>query len=312
MPLGIGAGGIVGVAFETTPGTYVAPTKFFPIRSEGLAWKQSTVWRRVIRGTVDVLGGVAGNGEFTGDIDMEFLEDVHMYFAYCSRCAITKTGTTNYTYDIVGAHSGAQATPKTMSITIVRNGIVFGYTNCVVGAQEFSIDNGLLVCKYSIFGSDEAVQSSPTPTYTTTAPFGAGMYDVQIPTASTVLDADGFSLTIDDSGENQYRLRNTGRGPQFAKFGERNVSLKLERDFQNRTEYDAFKALTAQSITIVASKGANNSVTFLLPVAIKDTYEVALSGVGDLVRASVDYFGTHDASTGASYKLTVKTQENIT
>lgn len=313
MPLGIGAGGVVGIAHEVTPGTYLAPTKFFPIRSENLAWKQSTVWRRVIRGTVDPLGAVAGPGEFSGDIDMEFLEDVAPWFNYCSRATVVKSGTTpNFIYTITGAHSGAASTPRTMSITVVRNGQVFGYTNCVVGKQEYTIDNGMLVVKYSIFGSDEATQTSPTAAFTATQPFGAGTYDIEIPTGTAVLDSDNLTFSIDDSGENQYRLRSTGRGPSFAKFGERTTELKIDRDFLTRAEYDAFKALTAQSITMKATRGINNAVSFIMPSSIKDEYTVSLSGVGDLVRASTTYQGMHDSGISSGYQIVIKTQESIT
>jgi hypothetical protein len=194
----------------------------------------------------------------------------------------------------------------------VRNGAVFGYTNCVVSSQEYSIDNGLLIAKYSIMGSEEASQSLPTATWPSTVPYGAGQYSVEIPTGTAVTDSDNLTLTIDDSGENQYRLRSTGRGPVFTKFGDRTTTLKLDRDFADRTDYDAFKALTAQTITFTASKGANNSISFLIPVAIKDTYEVSLSGTADLIRASVQYQGMYDATTTAGYQITIKNQINIT
>ena len=49
MAVGIGAGGYVGIAFETTYGTYVPPTKYFPIKSENLKFMQDTYWRRVVQ-----------------------------------------------------------------------------------------------------------------------------------------------------------------------------------------------------------------------------------------------------------------------
>jgi hypothetical protein len=44
--------------------------------------------------------------------------------------------------------------------------------------------------------------------------------------------------------------------------------------------------------------------------SIKDTYEVALGGQGDLVRANVNYMGVLDTGTQRSYQLTMKTLEN--
>jgi PKD repeat protein len=307
--VGAPAGAFPTVNTATAPGTYVAPVKFFPFRSETLQYQQATVWRRPIRKSADIIGAVAGNVHTEGDIEMEALEDVVIHFLYATRNSIVKSNVgANYTY--VCTPTAAAVPIRTLSITIERNGIVFGYTGCVVGNFKFGIDEGLCTFTCGIVGLDEAVQSLPVPTFTTTVPFGAGQYDVQIPTASSVYDVDTFEWTCENNAEPQFRLKNTGRGAQFVKFGERAMGLTAERDFMDRTDYDAFKALTSQTVTIVMSKGTNNKITLLTPVSIKDTYEVGLSGEGDLVRASIAYQMTIDGS-GNSYTITVLTQENV-
>lgn len=309
MAPGIGANGILGIAHEVTPGVYVAPTKFIPITNESLKYIQDTVWRRPIRQSADVIGAVQGNSHVEGDIEMEAFEDVVPYFLYCSRTLVVKSGATNFLYTVTPTAAAIPA--RTMSITVVRNGIVFAYTGCVVSSYTFTIDNGLLKFNCSLLGRDETVQSAPTPTWPTTVPFGAGQYNVQIPTATQVFDADGFEFQVDDNAEAQFRLKDTGRSAQFVNFGERSVQITTERDFDTRTEYDAFKALTSQDITILASKGVNNSISIDMPVSIKDTYEVGLSGEGDLLRAAITYIGVANAS-GIAYTIVVKTQEVIT
>jgi hypothetical protein len=222
-----------------------------------------------------------------------------------------KSGTTpNFTYAYTPNAQGVAT--KTASFTVVRNGQVFAYTGMVCHGFTYSIDNGLLVCTYNLLGRDESTQSIPTPTFPTTQVYGAGQYDVQIPTSVSVFDCDGFEFQVQDNGEAQYRLKNTSRGAQFIKFGERAVTLSTARDFIDKTEYNAFKAMTAQSVTVVASKGTNNNMTFNLPGIIKDTYEIGLSGQGDLVRASISYMGVYDPTAAASYTVTIKSQENVT
>lgn len=312
MAPGIGASGIVGVAFETTPGTYVAPTKFIPITNESLKYVQDTVWRRPIRNALGILGAIPGNVHVEGSLVCEVLSDTILYFLYAAHTTQTKTGTGPYTYAFKA--SQAALPTKTLSITVVRNGIVFGYTGCVVSSFEISVDNGTLMLSCDILGRDEAVQSAPTATWSTNVPFGAGTYNVQIPTATQVFDADGFTFASDDSASAEYRLKNTGRGAQFVRFGENTVSLKTERDFDTRTEYDAYKALTSQTLTIVASNSAvNDQVTINMPVAVKDEYVVSgLSGQADLIRASITYNAVMDG-TGNTYTITVITlTESIT
>lgn len=312
MPPGIGASGIVGIAFETTPGTYVAPTKYCPIRNENLQANQETQWRRPIRGIVDVVGAVPGNTSFDGDIEMEALHDCVPYFIMASRNTFAKAGAGPYTYTFTPTHSAIVVTGRTLSITIVRNGIVFGYVGCTVTKQEYSLDNGLLIVKFSVMCMEESVQSAPTPTWPTSVPVGMGQYVVEIPTGATVLDTDEFTLSIDENGNNAYRMKTPSRGPAFIWMGERNIELSLSRDFLDRADYDAFKALTAHSVTIKAVQSASGEFNFKIPAALKDTYEVGLAGQGELLRANIKYQTVYDPATSKAYELMVKTTENIT
>ena len=228
---------------------------------------------------------------------------------YASRTNIVKSGSTpNFTYTITPT---AVAVPvKTMSITIKRSDQIFGYTGCVVSSFKFGINNGLLTYGASIIARNEASQSSPTATWPATVPFGAGTYSIEIPTATPVTDTDTFEWTCEDNAEAQFRLKSTGRGADFVNFGERDVTWTMNRDFLTRADYDLFKAVTSQSITISATKGVNNSITILTPVSLKETYEVGLSGQGDLNRANIGYRAVIDG-TGKSYQIVIKTQEDI-
>jgi len=312
MVQGTGAGGFLGVALEETSGTYVAPTKFVPIQSESLAFTQDTTWRRPIRQSADIVGAIEGNGRVEGDISMEAFEDVVAVMLQAARTSMTTAGTTpNFTYTFTGTPDAVPS--QTMSITVVRNGQVFGYTGCVLASFVFTIDDGGLMFNPTILGRDEATQDLPVPTWATgiqATPYGQGQYKISIPTSTQVYDADSFEFTVDDGAEAQYRLRDDTNGASFVAFGERAVTLSLDRDFIDRSDYDSFRALTSQSVTLLASKGANNSIQIDIPAAIKDTYEVGLSGQGDLIRASIAYNGVLD-STGKAYTVTVKTQETF-
>jgi tail tube protein len=309
MTVGTGAQGFLGFAVETAPGTYTAPTNFVPVMSESLKIVQETNFRRPIRQSADIIGAVAGDRHVEGDITMEAFEDVVALFLDCARTTSATSGTTpNFIYTFTGSPNATPA--KTMSITVVRNGVVFAYVGCVVSSFHFTIDNETLMFNPSILGLDEAVQSAPTAIWGSTIqslPYGAGTFNLQIPTATQIFDADNFDFGVDDSGTPQYRLKDTGTGASFISFGERSVTLSLDRDFQSRADYDAFKALTSQTVTIKATKGTNNSITITMPAAVKDTYEVALSGEGDLTRASIAYNGVID-STGKAYTIAVATQ----
>jgi hypothetical protein len=311
MSVGIGATGFLGIAPETTSGTYIAPTKFALLRSESLHHVQDTVWRRPLRGIADVAGAVPGRSRIEGDIVIEVTPDQVPWLAKAMRLGLTKTGAGPYVYTYKAAH-GALPT-ATISITVVRNGVVFGYVGCVISSHTWTIDGDMLICTMSVVGGDEASQSLPTPTYPVAVPFGWGEYTVEIPTATPVFDMDNFTLAVDDGADPQYRLKSGTRGATFVKFGERGVTLTMERDFTSRTDYDAYKALTSQAITITATKSATEKIIWTFPASYKGSYEISgLSGQADLIRASIEYTLAYDNTAGYSYQMVVNTAENVT
>ncbi len=314
MAAGIGAAGILGVAREVTAGVYVAPEKYIPIRSESLSFNQETVFTRPIRESADIINAVPGNVAVEGDIEFEVAHDFLPHFMHGMRGDVVKAGAaSDFTYTFDSTSIGQKsATLTTLSITIERNGIVFSYLQCVVNTFALTVDNGILVCTLGIMAEEEAVAAAPTAVWPTTVPFGAGQYSIEIPTATQVFDVDSFDFSLDDGGEHAYRLRDTGRGAQFTKFGERTTELTIEQDFDSRADYDAFKALTAQAITIHAEISATRYVDLVIHSAIKDTYEVGLSGQGDLVRASITYQGIFDETAASPFTLDIGTDEDIT
>lgn len=310
MAKSIAASGVLGVALEPVSGTYVAPTKFVPFNSESLTVKNEVAKRRPIRNTPGLVGVMAGNTNTEGDLEMEALSDVIPYFLHASRCTVVKTGTgTPYTYKYTP--SPVAVPTKTMSITIRRGTEVFGYAGCVVGGFTFSVGNeGILTFSPKILGTSETSAAALSAiTWPTTLPFSAGNYALQVPTGTPVLDSDTYEFAVDDSPTAQFRLNSTTRNAQFISFGESSATVKLERDFEDRISYDKYKNTTSESITFTASKGPNESVTILTPVAFQESNEIKLGGQGDLVRASVNYDCAIDA-TGKHYEITVLCAES--
>lgn len=313
MPVGIHGQGFIGIAFETVYGTYVPPTKYFPIKSENLKYIVSQQGRRVIRGLVDNVGMVTGFSHIEGDIEMELMEDALPYFMQVMRGTIVKTGTTDLTYTMTPGHSATGTTKVAMSITVTRAGSVFGYTGCQVSQLEIGTADGIPTMKLTFLGSDETTQSVPTPTWLATSiPFGAAQWSIQVPTASQVLDVQEVTATINDNLTPQYRLANFTKAA-FVSFGQREVVARTVRDFASKTEYDLFKALTATSVTFEWTKSATKKVTLTLPNAIRETYDLdGLSDQGALHMAAVQFQGIYNTATSKAYELVVLAQENIT
>ena len=315
--LGIHAQGYVGIAFETTYGTYAAPTKFFPLKSESMVEAFENVKRRNIRGIADTLGIIAGYSKVEGSLEAELMEDVLPYFLYCSRNTVVKTGTSpNLIYTTTPAHYGAStslpAGKKGLSITVVKNDEIFGFTGCIVSQMTFGVDTGTPTMKFDLIGRAEATATLPTPTWSATdVPFGAGQFSIELPTATQVFDVASYTLTINDNAEAQNRLM-SNRYAQWVKFGQREVMMDVERDFSSRGDLDLFKALTTSSVSVVLTKNVNEKVTFKLANAIRDSLTIdGLSSQGNAVMTQIKYEGVYDSTTSKSYEIVVACQTDI-
>jgi hypothetical protein len=138
MAVGVGGQGFLGVAVETTPGTYVAPTTYVPILSESFQYTEDRYISPAIRKST-IANDVKQNFYHAeGDIDMEVDTSTIVYFLHACRLTVVKTGAGPYNYvytPSAGASagpSGNNATVKTLSITVVRNLQVFKYVGWVL------------------------------------------------------------------------------------------------------------------------------------------------------------------------------------
>jgi hypothetical protein len=304
------AGALPTANTAASPGVYAPPQKYFPVKSETLKQMQAPSWRAPIRHTVDIIGVVQGDVHVEGDLVMECLVDVMPYFMDCSRMAVVKTGSAPWTY--TGTPTANAIPNRTMSITVVRNGQVFGYVGCCVHQFKFALNAGILEVTFTMLGTNEAVQSLPSDTYVNDVPFGEGMYQLQFPVATVITDADTFDFTVNDNGVPNYRMRNDTVGASFINFGERVLTMNLTRDFLTRADYDAYKAYGAQAFSFAAAHGASSSITITAPAVIKDTHVTNVSAIGTLVRSVITYKPILDATTSRSYQMVVVTSENMT
>jgi len=307
--LGTPAGAFPIINTATDANTYYAPTKFFPFTSDTINHTQATVFRRDIRQNVDAYAAVPGNVNTAGDMEIVADDKVVPYFLKCSRATMTRTGTSpNFTYTFVPNSNGTAT--NTMSLTIVKNGVVFGFTGLVVGSYSFNVADGLLMMRNSMVGSDEATQTLPVPTFSAPTQFGAGTYSFQIPTASQIFDVDTFEFSVDDAAEPQFRLQSGGlRGARYVKYGSRTARMVFDRDFQDKAEYNLYKALTATTLQVLASNGTNNQIIFDLYNAVRDTMTVTTGSQGDLIRAHEELMAVFDFGASKSYQIACKTQE---
>ena len=329
MPAGLGGGGKVGIAFETTMGTYVAPTIFVPVLSESLHYMEEKYYSEQIRQQTIASDVKPGYYHVEGDIEMEVDPTNLPYWLYASRHTGAKTGAGPYVYTFIPSSAGAASTntgtvnPKTLSITIVRNNVVFGYLGCVVGGWEFTIEDAVLRVTMNVFGLAEAVQSAPSPTWAAADLLGADSHHIYLaasgatPTFTTTADGfNGYTFRANYNPEAQNRIVAT-RSASYISYGITEAEVESELDFIDRTDYDNMVNNTTRAIKLESVNGGSTFAAATSGVQIQanrvsyDTYDIALEGMGDLIMAG--FTGRCvGVSGGNAYQIVVKSPASIT
>lgn len=315
MTVEVGGAGTLGIAFESVLGTYVAPMKYIPIRSESLRVAEDKQYRMNLRGLAGRSGALLSYTHVEGDIEFEVNPEFLPYFLYAARTTPVKSGAGPFVYTFTPAHvakattAGGTTTRKTLSALVTRSGNPMGYSGLSVGQLAFTIDAGMLICTASMVGTTEAAQSAGSPTYTTVPPVSPGQVTLEIPTATVRADADTVSFTINDNLVAANRL-NGLRSAAYQNWGERETTMDYEIDFDALTDYTAFRNGTFRTATLkgIVTPAVEQVIMTLNATAIDDA-PVYLAGLGDVNRMAVSMHGFHNS--GDEYTIAVTTAENI-
>jgi len=327
MPPGIGATGFIGIAPETVMGTYVAPSVYVPVLRETLDYTEEKYYSQQLRQQVIDSEVKPGYYHTEGDVELEVDTNNFLYFLYASRHTITKTGAGPYTYKFVpstagSTSTGAGALQKTLSITCVRNGIVFGYTGCTVGQYEWTIDAGVLKCTLGVIGLGEAVQALPVPTWIAADILGADSHNVftgasgVTPVFTQVTSFNGFTFTVNHNAEAQNRIVSL-RSASYVKFGKTDFEVTSELDFLDRTDYDAMVASATQAIKLESTVGgvsfaaATDGIQLQANRMAFDSYKIPQESLDAIVMANFTGHGLAQVG-GDGYAISVKSAISIT
>jgi len=328
MPAGLSGSGWLGFAFETTKGTWVAPTIYIPIISESFRYMEDRYFSPQIREATEVSDVKQGYYHIEGEFEMEADVNFLPYLLYCTRHNIVKAGAGPFTYDFTPSTAGSTSTAasgavqRTASITIERNGIEFGYSGCTIGNLRVFLDGGILKMGGTLIGEKDNAASGHTPTWAAPSLFGADATEISTgassitPSYTPVTDFNGYEFQANFNASAQNRIRRD-RSASYISFGETEINLTTELDFIDKTEYDFFVATTQKAIQLESLIGgasyaaATQAVRLQVYRGVYETYDLGLSGLGDLIMAGVTMRGI-GISGGTSYKLEVKSPVNIT
>jgi hypothetical protein len=332
----IGGSGAVFIGPELTYGTPVDPAAagvgvWMPILNETLQYTEpNRYYSEQIRQQAIATDVKQSYYHVAGDIVCEV--DAHFlpYLLYASRHTVTKSGAGPYLYSAVPSAKGSTypgGSAKGISIGIIRNGVGFLYSGCVIPQWAFTVEEGIGRMTLSILGLKEQsfVASSATPTWIAPSLFGADAHEVYVDTSGltptfTTPDTtfNGYTFTINHNGVPQNRLTRD-RSATYISYGITEVTYDTELDFTSRAEYDNFVAANFRAIRFEAIKpggsggswgAATEGYRITAYKSVYNTYEVPLAGMGDLIMARVN--GRAIGITGGSgYKIECTSTVNV-
>jgi hypothetical protein len=314
MGIGSGLGAQIGIAAETTYGTFVAPSKFIEFTKEDLKLKKTTAQSSGIAAgrLVDLSSRrVVTQKEAAGSIEMEVTtKNMGLLLQALMGTSVTpvqQAATTAY----LQTHTLADTAGKSLSIqrgVPMTTGTVadFSVLGCKVTAAEFSCEvGGMLMASYEFDGKtvDEA-QTLGSPSYPLMAPFHFGQMAVKTGTFGAEASLDGIrkvSVKIErPQAVDRFYAGASGLKAEPITNDKVKISGTLEADFLATTLADLFVSDASRSLVWeftgdVIESTHNYLFRATLPAIHIDDEPPSVEGP-EVIRTSFSFSGLYDGT----------------
>lgn len=201
MAIGSGLGAQIGIAAESTYGTFVAPTKFIEFTKESLVFKKTTAQSAgIAAGRLMALSSrrVVTQKEASGSIEMEVTNKamglILQALMGTTVTPVQQAATTAY----LQTHTLADTAGKSLTIqkgVPLTTGTVTdkSFVGCKIISAEFSCEvGGMLMCTIEFDGKDcDETQTLAVASYPTMSPFHFGQMAVKTGTYASETALDG-------------------------------------------------------------------------------------------------------------------------
>lgn len=303
MPLASGIAGQLGLAAESTYGTFVAPARWFEFTEETLELDRERIESQGIRAGRRVLHRWAqGIQRVNGDITMELAaQGFGIIFQHIFGGLVT-TGSNPYTHTCTPGDLAG----KSLSIQVGRPDIggtvrAFSYLGCKIATAEIAAAvNEYAMLTLGIYGAHEDTgQSLGTASYPATlSPFVFTHGSVTL--AGSGFDVKEFSLAIDNGlATDRHFIRGTTpeRPKEPLEQARRSYTGQLLGDFTDLTAYNRFVNGTEAALVLAFNAGASAQLT--ITTNVRYDGETPKNGGEELLEQPLPFkalSGTSDAA----------------
>lgn len=296
MPSSAGIDAQLGMAAETTYGTYAVPTRFYEFVSESLSFNVQRIDSKGIRrGRRTQHRWKAGTRSVTGDINMELVpQDMGLILSHVLGTPTT-TGVDPYTHTFNGL---TNIDDRSMTIQVGRPdeaGVVqpFSYLGCKFTSLKIACNAGdFAQATLGVYGREEVTaQALATAVYDAELePFV--FTEGSLTVAGSVIAVKSVDYNIDLAlAVDRHRVDASGGRPKKALInGLAGISGSFTADFENLTNYNRYVNGTEASLVLAFDAGADKKLTLTSNVRF-DGETPKVSGM-DLLELSQPFVGT--------------------
>ncbi|MFE2941040.1 phage tail tube protein [Streptomyces sp. NPDC059255] len=314
MAIGSGLGAQLGIAAESTYGTYVAPTKFVEFTKEGLQLKKTTAQSAgIAAGRLLPLSSrrVVTQREASGSIDMEVTNKAMGVLLQSlmgtSVTPVQQATTAAYLQthllaDIAGKSLTIQkGVPLTTGVVTKKN-----FVGCKVISAEFSCEvGGMLTASFEIDAKDcEETSVLATATYPAMSPYHFGQMAVKTGAYASETARDGVrkvSIKIErPQSVDRFYANSSALKKEPITNDQVKITGSIEMDYVD-TVLDDLHTSDAATSLLWEFKGANiastfdERITFALPAIRIDDAPPTVEGF-DVVKPTINFTGLYDGS----------------
>lgn len=331
----------IGIAKETTYGTYVVPSRHLEFTSEGFDSEPEFLQGEGLRvGAVLARAARRSTGKVSasGDLEVEALTSGQgiLWEAALGQVTVTANGTGGSTHIYTPAVTDPMPSYSIQKgVPLLGGGAIQPHT--FLGAMCSSIeltapDNGILTVKTEWMAKEMNTTTGYAPAVypaaadlftftggsiyvgnTVTAPSGAALAVVTGSPLANVVDASvKWENNLDDAG---YNLGGGGRRTRKNALGLRSGSGKITAEFDSTTLRDAFINQTRLTLVLTFTAGASygtpgrvSTLQVYCPVIVLEG-EIPKANGGDVITQSIDFTILDDGTSNPDIYVTLLTPD---
>ncbi|MFD7616570.1 phage tail tube protein [Streptomyces sp. NPDC059802] len=318
MAIGSGLGAQIGIAAESTYGTYVAPTKFIEFTKEGLQLKKTTAQSAgIAAGRLLPLSSrrVVTQRQASGSLDME-VTTKGMGVLLQTLMGTSVTPVKQATSDAyLQTHVLADTAGKSLTIqkgVPLTTGVVTrkNFIGCKVTSAEFSCEvGGMLTASFEIDSKDcQETSVLATASYPTMAPFHFGQMALRTGVFGSEVDRSGIrkvSIKYERGmATERFYAGQSGTKAEPISNDQVKVTGSIEMDYVD-TVLDDLHTSDAATSLVWAFTGAEiaptypEAITFNLPAIRFDDAPPVVEGF-DVIKPTLNFTGLYDGTNPLS------------